>query len=291
MFGAQEVVTWTFTIVAANVVSLAESQRGALPSAGRCGARGFDRKRNNSIYWPDAVNWIDMPADESQDRITVQAFSQLLYTLHAPSSVLAITVKRAILHAEKMAVQGWLRLSQFRQLVTDYPTLLSPVFLLQTAMRTKLLGEEWWADKRQVFKDARDLVSHEVLLDQRFKLLARHAAKARERKVARAAARAAAGGVVDLGEDGAPMLDGGTSSDSDTGFGGAAAAASAKMRGIFGTRAGGATSGGTTSVGGGATSVASRTGGATSLGTATRADTRAGTAASGGGAAATRTSA
>ena len=52
-------------------------------------------------------------------------------------------------------------LFQFRQIVADYPTVLSPVFMLQTYMRQKFLGESWWATKRQLFHDAREVVKEQ----------------------------------------------------------------------------------------------------------------------------------
>jgi len=48
-------------------------------------------------------------------------------------------------------------------------------------MRTKLLGAEWWASKRQIFKDARDLVQDEYNLDMRFKIIEKQAATAKRR--------------------------------------------------------------------------------------------------------------
>lgn len=176
MFGAKEMVTWCFSIVASNIIKKAEALHDP-PKPGRAGARGIDRRRNRSIYWENAVAWSGLSTSDTQGKISVQAFAQLMYTIHAPTSAMALTAKRAIVRAEKMAVGGFMRLFQFRQLCSDYPTLLSPIFLLQTFMRQKFLGESWWASKRQLFSDARDVVKEAITIETRMKMLAREEEK------------------------------------------------------------------------------------------------------------------
>ena len=108
--------------------------------------------------------------------------------MHPPTSSLAITVGRAIEKCKTLAQLGGLRLFQFRQITEEYPTLLAPLFLMQTQMRIKLLGQDWWASKRQIFKDARDLVQEEEDNVLRAKILekqAKAAAKAKEERDAR----------------------------------------------------------------------------------------------------------
>lgn len=155
MFGADDVVKFAYCVVTQNTLALVERVLGTTPVPGKAGARGIDRVRNKSVYWKDAVPWQSLEdAKASSDRLSVRQFCQLLYSLHAPTSALATTVKASIGKANSIAVLGSLRLFQFRQIVTDYPTLLAPIFQLQSSMRTKLLGEEWWSSKREVFTQA-----------------------------------------------------------------------------------------------------------------------------------------
>jgi hypothetical protein len=167
MFGATELVTWAFTTVATNIVAKAEALHDA-PVAGRAGSRGFDRRRNRSVYWEEAVPWASLDSrDPASGKLSVKAFSQLLYGIHPITSALALTVKRSVAKAESMAVGGDLRLFQFRLIVADFPTLLSPIFLLQTRMRQQFLGEGWWATKRQTFVDAREVVNSQFAIEHR----------------------------------------------------------------------------------------------------------------------------
>ena len=221
MFSAEDMVGWMFNVVATNVIALAEKSAGPPPPAGRAGARGVDRARNKSVYWKDAVAWQGLSTADSSDRISVQAFSNLLYSMHPPTSSLAITVGRAIEKCTKLAVLGGLRLFQFRQITEEYPTLLAPVFLMQTAMRTKLLGQQWWADKRQIFKDARDLVQDEEDNVLRAKILEKQAAAAQRAKEEREAKRREkkAAKLLRAGGGARAKREGRTDSDTDTGTG------------------------------------------------------------------------
>ena len=162
MFAADDLVKFVFAVVTQNILAHVERSLDKVPVVGKAGARGIDRLRNKSVYWTDAVPWTDVDTTKgSADRISVRAFCNLLFTLHAPTSALATTVKQAINKAHSIAMLGTLRLFQFRQIATEFPTLLSPVFQLQSSMRTKLLGEDWWASKRQIFADARAQVQNE----------------------------------------------------------------------------------------------------------------------------------
>lgn len=190
MFGAKEMVTWVFSVVASNVVQKAEAMHDA-PRAGRAGAKGIDRRRNRSVYWEGAVAWSGLTTSDSQGKISVKAFEQLLYTIHPPTSAMAMTVKRAIEKAKESAVADMIRLYQFRQIVTDFPTLLSPLFLLQTYMRQKFLGEAWWGTKRQLFADAREVVKEQFVIETRMKLLAREEDRAKKAEAKRKAKEAA----------------------------------------------------------------------------------------------------
>jgi hypothetical protein len=219
MFSSQDLVTWVFCMVATNVISTAEKNIGPPAAPGRAGARGVDRARNKSVYWPEALSWQLMNIKDTGDRISLQSFANLLYTLHPPTSALSTTVRRAVVSSEKVAVLGALRLFQFRTVMNDYPTLLAPIFLVQAAMRAKLLGEAWWADKRQIFRDARELVKEENMLQLRFKVMAKQQEQAKkkkeeeervrkEKKLARIKARAAAVVAAKTGTD--------TDTDTDT---------------------------------------------------------------------------
>lgn len=166
MFGSDDIVKFVFCVVTQNVLAQVERVLGKVPAPGKAGARGVDRVRNNSVYWKEAVPWVtteDAKADSN--RISVRQFCQLLFTLHAPTSALATTVKAAINRAHSVATLGMLRLFQFRKIVTEYPTLLAPVFQLQNSMQDKLLGQDWWASKRQLFTDARLQVQNESDLE------------------------------------------------------------------------------------------------------------------------------
>lgn len=180
MFGSKELVNWTFSVVATNVVAKAEGLHDP-PQPGRAGARGIDRKRNRSVYWEEAVAWSNIQArDAASGRISVQAFAQLLYSIHPRTSALAMTVKRAVTKANEMAVGGDLRLFQFKSLCSEFPTLLSPIFLLQTRMRQRFMGESWWATKRQLFSDARDIVKEQLSIETRLALLRREEERAKK---------------------------------------------------------------------------------------------------------------
>ncbi len=226
MFGAKEMVTWVFSVVAANLVGKAEAMTG-VPKPGRAGARGVDRRRNRSVYWEQAVAWSGLKTSDTQGKISTAAFNQLMYSIHPPTSAMALTAKRAIARAAKMSVANDLRLFQFRQVVADYPMLLSPIFLLQTSMRQRFLGERWWATKRQLFSDAREVVKEQFALETRMKLLAREedrARKAEEKKKARDEyeARKAAGGRGRKAASDAAALTGMLAGDDMKGGGGAA---------------------------------------------------------------------
>jgi hypothetical protein len=176
MFGAKEMITWVFSVVAANTVGRAEKLH-PLPVAGRAGARGID-SRNRSVYWEDAVAWSGITTSDTQGKISTVSFKQLLYNIHPPTSAFVTTVKRAIAKAEKLSVGGQMRLFQFRQIVAEFPTLLSPIFLMQSRMRDKFLGEEWWDEKRELFVKAREIVQSQLAIETRQKLNAREAARA-----------------------------------------------------------------------------------------------------------------
>ena len=79
MFGAKEMVTWVFSVVASNIVQKAEALQEP-PKPGRAGARGVDRRRNRSVYWENAVAWsgLGTSASDTQGKITVAAFAQLM---------------------------------------------------------------------------------------------------------------------------------------------------------------------------------------------------------------------
>jgi hypothetical protein len=176
MFGAKEMITWVFSVVAANTVGRAEKLH-PLPVDGRAGARGID-SRNRSVYWEDAVAWSGITTSDTQGKISTVSFKQLLYNIHPPTSAFVTTVKRAISKAEKLSVGGQMRLFQFRQIVAEFPTLLSPIFLMQSRMRDKFLGEEWWDEKRELFVKAREIVQQQLAVETRQKLSAREAARA-----------------------------------------------------------------------------------------------------------------
>lgn len=188
MFGAKELVVWVFAVVSANIVQKAEQlHHPHLTVAGHAGAKGVDRRRNRSVYWEGAVSWSGLEASDTQGKMSVKAFETLLQTLHSPTSAMAQTVRRAVEKAKQVSVGDNLRLFQFRQLVADFPTLLSPVFLLQTAMRQKLMGEAWWGARRQLFADARNVVKEQYAIETRMKLLAREEERAKRAAEARAA--------------------------------------------------------------------------------------------------------
>ena len=112
MFSAQDLVTWIFTVVARNTVRLAEEKLG-VPAQGKAGFRGIDRKRNKSVYWAGARPWQGLLTSDSTDRISVEAFSLLLYTMHSPTSSLAF-VDRSVLPV------------QYTCAAVVFPTLTSP---------------------------------------------------------------------------------------------------------------------------------------------------------------------
>jgi hypothetical protein len=169
MFGAKDVVTWIFSVVAANTVGKAESLHAQPPLPGRAGAKGQDQ-RNKSVYWKDAVAWSGLKTSDTQGKISTEAFRQLLYNIHPPTSTMVTTVKRAIARADKLCVGGQMRLFQFRQVSSEFPTLLSPIFLMQMDMRAKFLGEDWWAEKRELFESARGIVQGQMALETREKM-------------------------------------------------------------------------------------------------------------------------
>lgn len=183
MFGKEDIITWAFAVVARNVIARAEAFRDV--SDGQGGLIGLDRKTNAKVYWEGAGLWRNLKPSISVDHITVEGFSHLLYSLHAPTSALSLTVRRAITQAESIAVRGHLRLFQFQNINVDFPTLLSPLFLVQASLRQNFLGHSWWAQKRQIYKDARALVREQDTLNSRINLLAHKGEQARINRDAR----------------------------------------------------------------------------------------------------------
>ena len=114
--------------------------------------------------------WSGLKTSDTQGKISTLAFRQLLYNIHPPTSAMVTTVKVAIARAEKLCVGGQMRLFQFRQIVSEYPTLISPIFLMQTYMRQKFLGEDWWAEKRELFESAREIVQQQLSVEVRGKM-------------------------------------------------------------------------------------------------------------------------
>ena len=121
MFGSKEMVTWIFSVVAANTVGKAEAKI-ALANVGKAaprpGASGIDRK-NKAVYWDDAVAWSGLKTSDTQGKISTLAFRQLLYNIHPPTSAMVTTVKVAIARAEKRvcarAAPAWARRSPARR--------------------------------------------------------------------------------------------------------------------------------------------------------------------------------
>ena len=210
MFGSKEMVTWVFSIVAANTVGKAETRIalanvGKPPAPGPQGVSNFDPKRpgawgidrrNAAVYWDDAVAWSGLQTSDTQGKISTLAFRQLLYNIHPPTSAMATTVKVAIARSEKLCIGGQMRLFQFRQLVAEFPTLLSPIFLMQSYMRKKFLGEDWWAEKRELFDQAREIVQGQIAAEVKDKMAKREAdrkKRAADKAAADALARAKLG--------------------------------------------------------------------------------------------------
>lgn len=62
---------------------------------------------------------------------------------------------RRALKMMKLAPNRKLTLDDFRRLNDQYPALFNQLFLLQNAMRTLTLGDDWWFKKLAKYKDVR----------------------------------------------------------------------------------------------------------------------------------------
>ena len=132
--------------------------------------------------------------------MTLRAFANALYHLHAPGSVHAAAVVGAVRLAESIAsgrggmgahsatgaaaapgaLARYLSPSDVRALFTSSPALLSPLLLLQARLRRALHGEAWWAARRQLLAEARALLRSRFETSSRKVLLRRETRAARE---------------------------------------------------------------------------------------------------------------
>lgn len=192
MFGSQELVAWVYTVVASNLTSTAEAADPMYHKKSyKPGVHGFDPQRRLSVYWHDVVKWHGM--EQPPGAMTLQAFNNLMYYLHSPTGTVRAAIKRSLMYAKDICkVEGVVSASEFTKIVTAFPSLLAPLFMTQTVMRQRFMGEAWWGEKRQLFADARDVIREQFANAARMAQLRREEAAAKEE--AQKAAGAASGG-------------------------------------------------------------------------------------------------
>jgi len=158
MFGNEEIISWMFAVVASALVKRAEATEEVYRSADyKPGAVGVAVATGKPVYWEGTVRWsvLDTPPGRA---LSVAQFRNLLYHLHPPTSTAKTAVIRALMDAEEVAVDGNLTPDAFRDLVTRFPILLSPIFVFQTTVRHTFMGADWWGAKREIFTNARGLL-------------------------------------------------------------------------------------------------------------------------------------
>lgn len=69
---------------------------------------------------------------------------------------------RSAIEMAEIPQTGRVQYDEFVEIEGSFPNMILPILQMQSACRRKFMGEEYWADKRQVFTQARGIV-----LDQR----------------------------------------------------------------------------------------------------------------------------
>jgi len=83
--------------------------------------------------------------------ISAPAFGHLLETIHPYEKLRA----RRVLKQLKLPPTGSITHKEFLTLNDRFPAAFNPMFVLQDAMRTKTMGEDWWFFKMNKYRDVR----------------------------------------------------------------------------------------------------------------------------------------
>jgi hypothetical protein len=235
MFGASDMVAWVYSVVAVNVMAACEKAESAYRKKSyKPGAQGWSLAKSEAVYWDGVVKWSGVASSEkTRGSMTAASFANLMYHLHVPAGGQVVAVKRAIERAGQMAnEEGIVSPEDFRAIVREYPSVLAPLFLVQTEIRAAVLGEQWWGDRRQLFADARALLREQYEFSARIALQQREEGRRkREEELAAlleedaAEAAAAAEAAMGIGRGGSV---GGDESLDGLGAGAGAAAGAAK---------------------------------------------------------------
>jgi hypothetical protein len=175
MFGADELTTWIYVMVANGQVKRAEedgdvyNKKGYLP-----GLSGVSPKTGAVVRWEGVFKW-SLFVDDTKGKMVPKTFKNLLHHLHAPTGGVNLAIRRCTDEAIEVAgsEDGPISLEQFRELLFRYPAMLTPLLQFQTSMRTAFMGLEWWGKRRSVFSEARSMLLEQIDRDTRLALLAR----------------------------------------------------------------------------------------------------------------------
>jgi len=233
MFGASDMVAWVYSVVAVNVMAACEKAESAYRKKSyKPGAQGWSLAKSEAVYWDGVVKWSGVAASEkTRGSMTTESFANLMYHLHVPAGGQVVAVKRAIERAGQMAnEEGIVSPEDFRAIVREYPSVLAPLFLVQTEIRAAVLGEQWWGDRRQIFADARALLREQYEFSARIALQEREEGRRKKEEELAAlleedAAEAAAAAAAAMGSGGGGGSVGGEGSLDSFGAGAGAAKA------------------------------------------------------------------
>jgi hypothetical protein len=167
MFGADEMLNFAFNTVSLNLVVKAEDGAAEFRDPNfRPGLSGINRNNNKPSFWDDAKKWNTLAEEAGEDKedihMTIDQFCNLAYNIHLPTSAVVGSVKMALknarLLAEKADPPNTLTIDEFKRVISVFPAFMQPLYQLQTRIRQKIMGEGWWAKKRQTFADARSII-------------------------------------------------------------------------------------------------------------------------------------